>query len=132
MKKKSKTIKILDVIISIFVYAIILIGLSLLFKNTIYIDNSYYGIYSLIASSIIYVLNRTIKPILVWITIPLTAITFGLFYPMVNVFILKITDWILFSHFEINGIIMPFFLAIIISITYIIIEHIINRILEAK
>ena len=51
---------------------------------------------------------------------------------MINVFILKITDWILFSHFEIEGIIIPFFLAIIISITHIIMEHFVNKILEAK
>ncbi len=132
MKKKTTTIKILDAIISIFIYSIILVTMSIIFNDTLYIDNSYYGVYSLLASFIIYILNRTVKPILVWITIPITAITFGLFYPMINVFILKITDWILFSHFEIEGIIIPFFLAIIISITHIIMEHFVNKILEAK
>ncbi len=132
MKKKTKTIKVLDAIISIIIYSIILITVSLIFDDTVYIDNAYYGVYSLLASFIIYILNRTVKPILVWITIPITAITFGLFYPMINVFILKITDWILFSHFEIKGIIIPFFVAIIISITHIIMEHFVNKILEAK
>lgn len=125
-------IKILDSIISILVYAIILIGTSLVFKNTIHIDNSLFGLYSLLASTIIFILNRTVKPILIWLTLPLTALTLGLFYPVVNVIILKLTDWILMSHFEINGYIMPFFLAIVISVTYMVLEHLVNKILRVK
>ena len=125
-------IKILDSIISIFVYAIILIGTSLVFKNTIHIDNSYFGLYSILASSIIFVLNRTVRPILIWLTLPLTALTLGLFYPVVNVVVLKITDLLLGTHFQIHGYIMPFFLAIIISLVYMIVEHFINKMLGVK
>ena len=125
-------IKILDSLISIFVYAIILLTLSLIFKNTIQIDNSMYGLYSVLASLIIFILNKTVRPILIWLTLPLTALTLGLFYPIVNVVVLKITDYILMSHFEIKGVIMPFFLAIIISISYIILEHFVNKVLKVK
>lgn len=125
-------VKILDSLISILVYAIILIGASLVFKNTIYIDNSMFGLYSILASTIIFILNRTIRPILIWLTLPLTALTLGLFYPVVNVVVLKLTDFILMSHFKINGYIMPFFLAIIISFAYMILEHLINKILGVK
>ena len=125
-------IKILDSLISIFVYSIILLAMSLIFKNTIQIDNSLYGLYSLLASSIIFILNKTVRPILIWLTLPLTALTLGLFYPIVNVVVLKITDYILMSHFEIKGIIMPFFLAIIISASYMILEHFVNKVLKVK
>lgn len=125
-------IKILDSLISILVYAVVLIACSLIFKNTMYIDNSLFGLYSLIASTIIFILNRTLKPILIWLTLPLTALTLGLFYPVINVVILKITDFILMNHFEIKGYIMPFFLAILISATYMILEHFINKILKVK
>ena len=91
-----------------------------------------YGLYSLLASLIIFVLNKTVRPILIWLTLPLTALTLGLFYPIVNVIILKITDCILMSHFEIKGIIMPFFLAIVISLSYIILEHFVNKVLKVK
>ena len=37
-----------------------------------------------IAVLIIFILNRTIKPLLVFLTLPLTAITLGLFYPLIN------------------------------------------------
>ena len=38
-------------------YALILISISVIFKNTIQIDNKYYGLYALIAAIIIYILN---------------------------------------------------------------------------
>ena len=121
-----------DMSISILVYAIILIIFSLLFNDTVHVDNSYYGLYSVIASLIIYILNRTIKPLIIWLTLPITALTLGLFYPFINVLILKLTDFILLSHFSINGYIMPFIVAILISIVYIITEHLIDKILERK
>lgn len=129
---QNKLIRFLDVIISILVYAIILILFSLIFKNTVYVDNRYFGLYSILASFIIYILNRTIKPLLIWLTLPITALTLGLFYPVINVLILKLTDFILLSHFSINGYLMPFIVAILISFVYIIMEHLIDKILERK
>ena len=76
-----------------------------------------------IAVLIIWILNKTIKPILFWITIPLTALTLGLFYPIINIIILKLTDIILISHFEIKGIFSLFFASIFISILNAIMDH---------
>jgi len=97
-------------------YALILIAISLIFKKTIYIDNSYFGFWGLVSAMLIYILNKTIKPILVWLTLPITGLTLGLFYPFINVFILKMVDFILGSHFEIQGLFMSFIVAICISI----------------
>ena len=119
--------KYFDWIIRMVGYALVLITVSIIFNDTIYIDNTYYGIWGLIAVIIIFILNKTIKPILVWLTLPLTAITMGLFYPLINIFILKITDFILLSHFEIKGIIMPFIVSIIISIMNGIMDKIITN-----
>ena len=129
---KNKIIAVLDFCISILIYSLILIVFSLIFKNTLYIDNSYYGLTSVVASLIIFILNRTIKPLLVWLTLPLTALTLGLFYPVINLIILKLTDYILMSHFDINGYIMPFIVAILISIVHLIIDTIAHKILEGK
>ena len=85
-------------------------------RNTIYIDNEYFGLWGLVAVIIIFLLNKTIKPLIVWLTLPLTALTLGLFYPVVNILVLKITDFILMSHFDIHGTIMIFIVSIIISI----------------
>lgn len=117
IKKQSKTINtFFDWLIHMIGYALILIAISLIFKKTIYIDNSYFGFWGLVSAMLIYILNKTIKPILVWLTLPITGLTLGLFYPFINVFILKMVDFILGSHFEIQGLFMSFIVAICISI----------------
>lgn len=130
MNKKA-FIRILDWLCHLFGYTIVLIVTSLIFKNTIYVDNNLYYIWGFLAVLIISILNKTIKPLIFWITIPLTALTFGLFYPIINIFILKITDLVLFSHFEIKGVISLFFASIFISIFNTIMDHFfVNKILK--
>lgn len=119
--KKLINNPIIEWLIYMIGYAIVLITVSVLFKS-LYIDNSYFGLYALLASIIIYVLNQTIKPIIFYVTLPITAISLGLFYPLINVLILYITDFILGNKFEIHGIFMSFFIAIIISLLNILME----------
>ena len=128
-----KISKYLDWFIRMLGYAIVLITVSIVFKNTIYIDNEYFGLWGLIAVIIIFLLNKTIKPLIVWFTLPLTALTLGLFYPVINILILKITDFILMSHFEIHGTVMLFIVSIIISIMNTMMDSlIIKNILRIK
>lgn len=117
--------KYLDWFIHMVGYALVLITVSVIFNNTVYIDNSYFGLWGLIAVIIIFILNRTIKPLLVWMTLPLTALTLGLFYPLINILILKITDFILGSHFQIRGTIFVFIVSIVISIMNAIMDNLI-------
>ena len=125
--------KSLDWFIHMVGYTLVLITVSLIFNDTVYIDNSYFGLWGLIAVIIIFVLNRTIKPILVWMTLPLTALTLGLFYPLINILILKITDFILGSHFEITGTVIVFIVSIVISIMNAIMDNlIIDNIVKRK
>ena len=107
-------------------YAIVLITMSILF-DSFTISNECFGLYAFIAAIIIYILNQTIKPILFYITLPLTAVTWGLFYPLINVLILYIASFILGSKFEIKGIIIPFFIAILISLFNILMEGLIIK-----
>lgn len=121
----------LEWIVYIIAYALVLVIVSHLFPNTFYIDNSHWGFYPIVASLIIATLNVTIKPFLVFITLPVTAITLGIFYPIINVMLLKIVDWILGSHFEIKGFFMAIVVAVIISLfNKIIKESIIKPILK--
>ena len=108
-------------------YAIVLITVSSIFHNTFYINNDYYGLYALISAIIIYILNQTIKPVLFYITLPITGITFGLFYPILNVLVLYITSFILGDNFVIKGLILPFIIAILISILNIFMEGMIIK-----
>jgi len=108
-------------------YAIVLITVSVLFTS-FEINNEYFGLYALLASIIIYILNQTIKPVLTFITLPITVLSMGLFYPIVNVLILYITSFILGKgNFQITGFIAPFFIAIVISFLNIIMEGLILK-----
>ena len=122
---KIKFWKIIDWLTHMLGYTIVLIIASLIFKKTIYIDSSFYGLWGLLAVVIIFILNRTVKPILFWLTLPITGITLGLFYPLINVLILKITDFILLKHFEIKGIFFVIIVSIFISILNWIMDNLI-------
>lgn len=129
--KKLRLNKFIEWLIYMIGYSLVLICVTTIFKNTLYIDNSYFGLWSLIATTIIYVLNKTIKPLLVWLTLPITALTLGLFYPFINILILNIVSWILGSHFDIpGGIIMTYVIAVLISIMNLIMKSIIKKIIE--
>lgn len=117
--------KYLDWLIHMVGYTLVLITVSVIFNDTVYIDNSYFGLWGLIAVIIIFILNRTIKPLLVWMTLPLTALTLGLFYPLINILVLKITDFILGIHFDIRGTIFVFIVSIVISIMNAIMDNLI-------
>lgn len=126
-KNKKRISNFLEWIIYMLGYSLILITVSLLFDNTIQIDNSLFGLWALIASIVIYILNKTIKPIIVWLTIPLTAMTLGIFYPFINVIILKIVDLLLGKYFTINGIFIACFAAILIALMNIVMEKLIIK-----
>ena len=106
--------KVVNFIISLVCYAIVLIFVSLLFKS-FYIDNKYFGLYALISALIITILNKTIKPVLIIFTLPITALTMGLSYPIVNMIILYITSFIMGNNFIISGFFTAFFASILIS-----------------
>ena len=117
--------KIIEWLIYMIGYALILITASIVFKNVIYIDDSHFGIWGLIAAIIIYILNKTVKPILFWLTLPITGITLGLFYPVLNVIVLNIVDFLLGNHFIIHGFIMSVIVSICISIMNVLMDNLI-------
>lgn len=124
-KNNKKLIRFTDWLLHTIGYALVLIAVSLLFKKTIYLDESFFGFWSFAAAVIIYLLNKTIKPVLIWLTLPITGLTLGLFYPFINVFILNMADFILGSHFNITGVWMAFLVAIMISMMNAIMETVI-------
>ena len=121
-KDKYRLVKFTNWIIRILGYTVILMLMTLVFKNTLYIDNSYYGLWCLIASILIYLLNKTVKPFLIWLTIPITGVTLGLFYPFINLIILKIVSFILGDHFNLYGIWFAVLVAISISVLNVILD----------
>lgn len=127
-KKDTRFIKnkFIEWLLYMICYAIVLITVSIMF-DSLYISNKFFGLYAFLAAVIIYILNQTIKPVLFYITLPVTALTWGLFYPLINVLILYITSFILGDKFELKGIIIPFFIAILISLFNILMEGLIIK-----
>ena len=110
-------------------YTLVFIFVTSLF-HTIHIDENHLIIWSFIIELLIYVLNKTVKPILVTLTIPITGLTLGLFYPFINVFILKLADWLLGKHFDVTNIYIAFLAAILLSVMNFIMEEIIKAIIR--
>lgn len=125
-RKKIFSNRIVEWLLYMVGYAIVLITASVLFKS-LEINNQYFGLYALLAAIIIYVLNQTIKPVLFYLTLPLTALSFGIFYPILNVIVLYITSFILGDNFNINNIFIAFFISIFISILNMFMEGLIIK-----
>ena len=130
-KNKLRLNKFLDWLLYFIGYTIVFILVTTLFKS-IHIDKNHFILWSTIIVFIVYLLNKTIKPVLVTLTIPITGITLGLFYPCINILILKLTDFILGVHFETHGIITLFFTAILISFMHMFIENVITKYIFRK
>ena len=88
-----------------------------------------------IAIVVIYILEKVLKPILVTISTPITGVTFGLFYFVINAFILKLTDWIMGPKLDFTDIWILFFISIVLAglnlaIEKLIIEPVIRKATE--
>ena len=113
----------LEWLIYMFGYALILLITSNLFRS-LYVENFIYGF---IAAVIIYVLNKTIKPILVTVSLPLIGMSLGLFYFVINGVILLLVNLILGKHFYLTGFFSPIIVSIFISIMNVIMENLIIK-----
>ena len=114
---------LLQFIVGIIVYAAVLMITASLFEK---FDIENFG-YAVIAALILSGLNYTIKPLLIFLTLPLNIITFGIAYPIVNMIILKLCDLILGDAFVLSGLLSTFVVAIFISILKIIFDSLITK-----
>ena len=123
--KQEKKDDLITFIVGIIVYAAVLTMASSLFKH-FYIESFMYAI---VAALILSLLNYTIKPVLIIMALPITIITCGIAYPIVNMIILKICDWFMGNSFDIGGFLSMFFISIFISLLKMFLDAIItNRI----
>ncbi len=114
---------LVSLIVGIFVYAFVLIIVSRLFRNFDITNFSY----AIIAALILSFLNYTIKPLLIYWTLPLNIITLGLTYPIVNMIILKLCDILMGNYFNIRGFWSLFFITIFISLFKIFFDSLITK-----
>lgn len=124
--KKLRIKNFLEWLFFLIGYTIVFILVTNMF-DSIYIDTRHSYIYSVLIVLIISILNKTIKPILVTLTIPITGLTLGLFYPFINLFILKLVDWIMGPYFQLNNIWIALFVAILLSVINFIVGEVILK-----
>lgn len=111
IKTYSRNNTLITMLLELIVSALTLMLASAIFKG-FYVENFMYAI---LTSLLISVLNATIKPLLVMLTLPVTMLSLGILYPIVNVIILKLASVLMESSFIVSGWILPFFIAIFIS-----------------
>lgn len=121
--KKDSKWNVIESIVSILVNGLVLVMASSIFKG-FYIGSFWYAV---IAAMIIMFLNLTVKPVISLLTLPITVFTLGLSYPIINVIILKIAGLLMGSNFIVEGWIVPFFIAIFISIMKVILDVVITK-----
>ena len=122
-KDKSFKYVILEYTLTLIINSIVLILASKIFKG-FYIQS--FG-YAIITSLVISLLSSTVKPFLKLMFLPVTVITTGIFYPFINVIILKLASLIMGDTFVVEGWILPFFIALFISFTTLIFDKLITK-----
>lgn len=122
---KNKDIKytLLEFALTLAINSFVLMLASKIFKG-FYIES--FG-YAIITSLVISLLSATIKPILKVLFLPVTIVTTGIFYPFINVIILKLASLIMGKSFVVEGWILPFFIAIFISFLTLILDKLITK-----
>lgn len=119
--------KILEWLVYMIGYGVVLLVVSSLF-DSFYINKDYFGMYAFVAAIIIYVLNKTVKPIINFLMLPVTIVSLGLAYPVVNMIILKVTSIILGKeNFYMKGFFVSFIIVLIISFFNILMEGLIIK-----
>ena len=70
---------------------------------------------AMLVSVVISVLNTLVKPVLVILTLPITLVTLGLFYLVINAFMIYIADYFI-DGFAVNGLLNTFVFSIVLSV----------------
>jgi putative membrane protein len=81
---------------------------------------------TIIVALVLALLNTFIKPILVFLTIPITIITLGLFLLIINAIIVKLADYFV-AGFSVDGWIAAIIFSLIVSVVSYILNLIVDK-----
>ena len=128
--KKNKVVKrvwaLIEWLFYMLAYTLVFIRVNCMF-DTFIVDEAHFYLYSFIAVILIYVLNKTVKPILFKLTLPITGITLGLFYFVNNMVILKLVEFIMDGRVEFTSLPILFFISIVFSVLNLLIENVVVK-----
>ena len=95
------------------IIAAIAVAISSFLIPGIHVD----GFFSaLLVAVILSLLNRIVKPIIVLLTLPITVLTLGIFYLVINVMMVYLASYVLGNGFKVDGFFPALFFSIVLSI----------------
>ncbi|GAB3816202.1 phage holin family protein [Pontibacter rugosus] len=78
---------------------------------------------AIILALVLAVLNAIVRPVLVFLTIPVTILTLGLFLLVINAVIILMADWLI-TGFDVAGFLSALLFSIVVSIVVAILDMI--------
>lgn len=78
---------------------------------------------AIILALVLAVLNAMVRPVLVFLTIPVTILTLGLFLLVINAVIILLASWLI-DGFEVAGFLSALLFSIVVSIVVAILDMI--------
>jgi putative membrane protein len=101
-------------------------AVSLWVASKIFKGLQFDGVGSLVISSLLLgFVNAVVRPLLVFFTLPLTLLTFGLFLLVINALMMLLVAWLV-KGFRISGFWTAFFASIFVSLLSIVIGAIVS------
>lgn len=122
-EKLSTKYIIIEWLLTLLINATAIVFATRVFKG-FYVESFTYAI---ITSIVIMILNRLLKPTLKLLALPITVISLGILYPIVDTIILKIASLVMGSHFIVEGWVIPFFVSIFISVITVLLDALITK-----
>ncbi|HLP19391.1 MAG TPA: phage holin family protein [Chitinophagales bacterium] len=113
----------MNFIIKLFLNAIAVVITAYILPG-VYLEN--FG-YAVLLAALLSLLNVSVKPVLVFLTIPATIVSLGLFLLVINAFIIEIAAWILKPGFDVATFWQALFFSILLSIINSIFERLTVR-----
>ena len=77
---------------------------------------------AIVFSVVLALLNRVVKPVLVILTLPITLLTLGIFYLIINVLMVYLAAWIVSPGFEVSSLLSAILFSIVLSIVNTILD----------
>lgn len=106
------------IILSFLLTAVIVMGLAYLLPGIEV--NGFLG--ALLVALVLGILNAFVRPIIIFLTLPATIITFGLFLLVINALIILIASWLLKDYFHVTN----FWWALIFSLLLSVVISLVN------
>ncbi|CAN5391749.1 phage holin family protein [soil metagenome] len=82
---------------------------------------------AILVSILLIILNVFIKPILIFLTLPITVVTLGLFLLVINAIIILLASYLLKEGFKVDGFWVAMLFSIVLSMTTSLIDSLTER-----